>query len=219
MPKSIFILLIFTLLIAAITAQSQQPTHVVPLQTFPRDHRFITVSGDPTKPGALYMLRIHSEAGYIIMPHTHPEDEHITVLKGTWALGMGDRFNPAALEPMEVGGYGLVGKKMSHFGFSKTDAIVQVHGIGPFTTTWVTPMYQLTDKGVLLSTAANLPGQPAATTPPDCFPLKLGTHARAALGDGVIVEAQCTPGQLTQYRIEKPDGVLFWAQREELTTP
>ena len=132
---------------------------------------------------------------------------------------MGERFDPNTLEPMEIGGYGLVGKKMTHFGFSKTDAIVQVHGIGPFTTTWVAPMYQLTDKGVLLSTSANLPGQPTVTIPPDCFPLKLGTHARATLGEGVIVEAQCTPGQLTQYRIEKPDGELFWAQRQELTTP
>ena len=78
---------------------------------------------------------------------------------------MGDRFNPKVLEPMEVGGCGLVGKKMTHFGFSKTDAIVQVHGIGPFTTTWVTPMYQLTDKGILLSTSAAEPGRPTGTAP------------------------------------------------------
>jgi hypothetical protein len=28
--------------------------------------------------------------------------------------------------------------------------------------------------------------------------------------------AQCTPGELTQYRIEKQDGERFWAQRGEL---
>ena len=200
-------------------SQERKSSHVVPMSTFSRDHRFATVSGDPTKPGALYVIRIHSEAGYIIMPHTHPEDEHITVLKGTWELGMGERFNRKALETMEMGGYGLVGKKMTHFGFSKTDAVVQVHGIGPFTTTWVTPNYELTDHGVLLSTSANLPGSPTSTVPSDCFALKLGTHARGALGEGVIVGAQCTPGQFTQYRIEKADGELFWAQREELTTP
>lgn len=218
MVKKIPALLVFTIL-ATLSARSQEPTssHVVPMSTFSRDHRFVTVSGDPTKPGALYVIRIHSEAGYIIMPHTHPEDEHITVLKGTMELGMGDRFNPKALESMEMGGYGLVGKKMSHFGFSKTDGILQVHGIGPFTTTWVTPNYQLTDHGVLLSTSANLPGTPASTVPSGCFDLKLGTHAHGALGDGVIVGAQCTPGQLTQYRIEKPNGELFWGQREQLT--
>ena len=220
MVKKIPALLAFAIL-AALSARSQVPTssHVVPMATFSRDHRFVTVSGDPTKPGALYVIRIHSEAGYIIMPHTHPEDEHITVLQGTWELGMGERFNRKALETMEMGGYGLVGKKMAHFAFSKTDAVVQVHGIGPFTTTWVTPNYELTDHGVLLSTSANLPGSPTSTVPSDCFALKLGTHARGALGEGVIVGAQCTPGQFTQYRIEKADGELFWAQREELTTP
>jgi hypothetical protein len=220
MIKSIPALLIFAIL-AMLPAWSQESTssHVVALKPFPRDHRFAIVSGDPTKPGALYVIRIHSEAGYIIMPHAHPEDEHITVLKGTWELGMGDRFNPNALESMEMGGYGLVGKKMAHFGFSKTDAVVQVHGIGLFTTTWITPNYELTDQGVLLSTSANLPGRPTSTVPPGCFDLKLGTRARAALGEGVIIGAQCTPEQLTQYRIEKAGGEIFWAQRQELTTP
>jgi hypothetical protein len=37
------------------------------------------------KPGALYVLRLHREAGYIIMPHAHPEDENIVVVKGSWA--------------------------------------------------------------------------------------------------------------------------------------
>ncbi len=200
---------------------AQQPiqSHIVPLKTFPRDHRFETVSGDPTKSGALYVIRIHSEVGYIIMPHTHPEDENITVLKGSWALGMGDRFNPAALETMEVGTYGFVAKKMAHFGFSRTEAIVQVHGIGPFRTTWVTPIYALTDEGVLLSTSAADPGRPTSTVPPGCFALKLGSHASGSYGEGVVIGAECTPGQLTQYRIEAANGERFWAVRGELTTP
>ena len=40
----------------------------------------------------------------------------------SWALGMGERFNPDALETMEVGTYGLVAGKMAHFGFSRTEA-------------------------------------------------------------------------------------------------
>lgn len=226
MAKSIPMLLIFLVLVtlsgkaqqAGASAQGIQG-HVVPLKPFPREHRFETVSGDFTKPGALYVIRIHSEAGFIVMPHTHPEDENITVVKGSWALGMGDRFNRDGLEMMEVGGYGLVGKRMAHFARSKTDAIVQVHGIGSFTTTWVTPLYELTDKGVLLSTSAAVPGRPTATVPGGCFDLKLGEHARAGLGEGTVVGAQCTPGQLTQYRIEKNDGERFWAVRAELTTP
>jgi hypothetical protein len=200
---------------------AQQPVkpHVVALKKFPLDQRFETVSGDPAKSGALYVIRIHAEAGYIIMPHTHPEDENIVVVKGTWALGMGDRFNRQALETMELGTYGLVAKKMAHFALSKTDTIIQVHGVGPFTTQWVVPMYELTDKGVFLEASAAEPGRPTPTSPPGCFVLKLGTRVRCSYGEGVVAGAQCTPGQLTQYRIEKANRDRFWAQRDELNTP
>lgn len=231
MPKNIpalILLVVFLMVFVVVTAisgRSQQadhapqaaPSHVVPLRTFPRDLRFEAVSGDIKKAGEVYVIRIHSEAGYIVMPHFHPEDEHIVVVKGSWALGMGEKFSPDKLETMDVGTYGLVAKKMAHFARSRTDAIVQVHGIGPFTTTWVTPMYELTDQGVFLSTSAAEPGRPTSTIPSDCFELKLGTRARGMLGEGLIIGAQCTPGQLTQYRIEKTDGEHFWAQREELT--
>ncbi|HET8923443.1 MAG TPA: cupin domain-containing protein [Candidatus Acidoferrum sp.] len=199
----------------------QQPGegHVVPLKEFPLDQRFETVSGDPAKSGAPFVIRIHAEAGYIIMPHTHPIDENIAVVKGSWAVGMGDRFNQQALEPMEVGAYALVPKTMAHFALSKTDTIVQVHGIGPFTTRWVVPVYELTDKGVLLETSAAEPGRPTATSPSGCFALKLGARVHGSYGEGIVVAAQCTPGQLTQYRVERSDGERSWAQSNELSTP
>src|SRR5258708_8785628 len=131
--------------------------HVVPLKTFPPGQRFETVWGERAKAGALYVIRIHAEAGYIIMPHTHPEDENIVVVKGSWALGMGDRFNRQALEPMEVGTFGRSPKKMAHFALSKTDTIIQVHGIGPFTTPSAVPVSQPTAQGVLLETSAAEP--------------------------------------------------------------
>ncbi len=197
-------------------AQQSTQQRVVPLKTFPIDQRFETVSGDPTKAGGLYVIRIHAEAGYIIMPHTHPEDENIVVVEGSWALGMGDRYHENALQPMELGAYGLVPKKMAHFALSKTDTIIQVHGVGPFTTHWVVPMYELTEKGVLLETSASEPGRPTSTSPPGCFNLKLGTRVRGSYGEGFVAGAQCTPGQLTQYLVQKADRERFWAQGEKL---
>ena len=199
-------------------AQQPAQSHVVPLKKLPKDLRFETVSGDPSKSGAPFVIRIHAEAGYIIMPHTHPIDENIVVVKGSWAVGMGDRFNRQALEPMEVGTYGLVPRTMAHFALSKTDTIIQVHGIGPFRTQWVVPMYELTDKAVLLETSAAERGRPTPMSPPGCFVLKLGDRVRGSYGEGVVIGAQCTPDQLTQYWIEKSDGERFWAQRDELGT-
>ncbi len=220
-------MLFILVVLAAVSVWSQQisvaqqpvESHIVPLKKFSVVHRFETVSGDPAKSGEPFVIRIHAEAGYIIMPHTHPVDENIVVVKGSWAVGMGDRFNRQALEPMEVGTYALVPKTMAHFALSKTDTIIQVHGIGPFTTQWVVPIYKLTDKGFLLETSAAEPSHPAPASPPGCFVLKLGDRVRSSSGEGVVVEAQCTPGQLTQYRIEKQNGERFWAQRDELSAP
>jgi hypothetical protein len=199
--------------------QQAGESHVVPLKKFSAGHRYETVSGDPAKSGEPFVIRIHAEAGFIIMPHTHPVDENIVAVKGSWALGMGDRFNAQALEPMEVGDYGFAAKKMAHFALSKTYTIIQVHGLGPFTTQWVVPIYKLTDKGVLLETSAAEPGRPVPTSPPGCFVLKLGDRVRGGSGEGVVVEARCTPGQVTQYRVEKQNGDHFWAQRDELSAP
>jgi hypothetical protein len=201
----------------------QQPVehHVVALKTFtklPTDKRVEKVAGDPAIVGAPFVIRIHAEAGYVIMPHTHQVDENIVVVKGSWAFGMGAHFNQDALEPMEVGAYAFAPKDMAHFALSKTATIIQVHGIGPFATHWLVPMYEISDQGVVLKIAAGDPGRAVPASPQGCFVLKLGTRVRGDIGEGVVVGAQCTPGQLTQYRVEKADGELFWAQRDKLNT-
>ena len=72
-------------------AQQTVESHVVPLKhssIVTMDKRFEAVRGDRTKPGEPFVIRIHAEAGYIVMPHTHPIDENIVVVKGSWALGI-----------------------------------------------------------------------------------------------------------------------------------
>ena len=67
------------------------------------------------------MLRIHNDAGYVCAPHTHPTDENIVVVQGTWGVGMGPRIGLSTVEPLEVGAYGLVPSKMAHYCWSKTE--------------------------------------------------------------------------------------------------
>jgi quercetin dioxygenase-like cupin family protein len=78
-------------------------------------------------------------AGYKIAPHWHPTDEHVTVLSGKFALGMGEKLNEAAAKEIAAGGYALLPAEMRHFAVAKTEAIVQVHGMGPFALTYVNP--------------------------------------------------------------------------------
>jgi len=83
--------LIAALLVNAVTLLAQRDsatTRVVPVW---RDGQLVTrVSGDPSVAGAPYVIRIWNFDNQIVLPHTHPEDEHIVVVQGTWFLAEGD---------------------------------------------------------------------------------------------------------------------------------
>jgi hypothetical protein len=118
---------------------------------------------------------------------------------------------------MELGTFGSVPKKMAHIAWSKTETIVQVHGIGPFSSELVDPVYELTDHGVFVLTSLLQHGKPAQSSPPDCFALKIGEPVRGDAGEGVVVGARCSPAnRLTQYWVGKPNGERFWAAVQEL---
>jgi hypothetical protein len=78
-------------------------------------------------------------AGFKIAPHWHPADEHVTVLSGTFSVGMGEKFDRTVMKDLPAGGYGLLPAEMRHFAMAKTAAAIQVHGTGPFALTYVNP--------------------------------------------------------------------------------
>ena len=175
------------------------------------------VWGDPAAPGVPFVFRIHNEAGFVVLPHLHPMDENIVVVSGSWALGMGRRFDRSALEPLELGAFGFVPKTMAHFAWAKAETVVQVHGVGPFVSTLVDSVYELTNKGVIARLSLLQPGVPTQSARSECFALQIGTRVRGARGGGVVVGAQCSPAnRFTQYRVQRADGVRFWAVLKDL---
>jgi quercetin dioxygenase-like cupin family protein len=109
-----------------------------PPPVFRKGARMTVLSGDPGKAGP-FVVRLKMPAGYKIAPHWHPTDEHLTVLSGSFALGMGEKFDPAALKTLPAGGYALLPAEMRHFAMAKTAGTIQVHGTGPFVLTYVNP--------------------------------------------------------------------------------
>lgn len=105
---------------------------------FEKGMGFAVLAGDPGKEG-LFVVRLKLPAGYKIAPHFHPTDEHVTVLSGTFALGMGDKLDKAAAKQLTAGGYALLPAQMHHYAIAISDATVQVHGMGPFSLTYVNP--------------------------------------------------------------------------------
>ena len=98
-----------------------------------------SVDGDLNAEGAPFVLRLRRADGAKIPAHWHPTDENITVLRGILLVGMGEAFDEAKLQAMNVGNFVSVPKDMRHFAMSKGETIVQVHGSGPFQATWVNP--------------------------------------------------------------------------------
>ena len=105
---------------------------------FEKGMSFAVISGDPSKPG-LYVVRAKLPAGYKIAPHWHPTDEHVTVLSGTFALGMGEKFDKTKMTKFPAGGYALLPADMRHFAMAATAVTIQIHGQGPFSLNYVNP--------------------------------------------------------------------------------
>src|SRR5215472_13619968 len=59
---------------------------------FPKGAQFSVLAGDPTKEG-LYVFRLKLPAGYKVPPHMHPNDENVTVISGTFNIGVGSAFD------------------------------------------------------------------------------------------------------------------------------
>jgi quercetin dioxygenase-like cupin family protein len=98
-----------------------------------------SVAGDMNAEGAPFVVRIRCADGAKIPAHWHPTDENVTVLKGTFLVGMGETFDESKLQTMNVGNFLTVPKEMRHFAMSKGEAILQVHAVGPFKVNWVNP--------------------------------------------------------------------------------
>ena len=97
------------------------------------------IEGDPTTPNALFTIRIEVPDGFTIAPHSHPADEHITVISGTFNMGMGDAFDKKASTALLAGSFAVMPKGHHHFAWAKGETVVQVHGIGPWGIVYVNP--------------------------------------------------------------------------------
>src|SRR5215471_12117482 len=88
--------------------------------------KMAVIDGNPSASG-LYTVRLTMPDGYKIMPHFHPTDENITVLKGNFMMGIGDKFDEKALVTIPQGGYMSMKTGTHHYAMAKGETIVQVH--------------------------------------------------------------------------------------------
>jgi Domain of unknown function (DUF4437) len=104
----------------------------------PAGAKFAVLEGDPAKEGP-FVMRLWLPDGFRIPPHWHPKVERITVISGTFNLGMGEKFDQSATRAMTAGTFGFWAAGMRHFVWAKGETVIQLHGTGPWMITYVNP--------------------------------------------------------------------------------
>ena len=106
--------------------------------SLPPGARFAVLEGDPTKEGP-FTMRLSLPDGFRIPPHWHPKTERVTVISGTFNMGMGSQFRTEGANRMTAGTYGYWEAGLHHFAWSEGETVVQLHGIGPWQINYVNP--------------------------------------------------------------------------------
>lgn len=97
------------------------------------------VQGDPSKPGVPFIVRLRLPDKYKIAPHTHPTDEHVTVISGSFKIGMGGTFDDTKMATLPAGAFATAPAQHEHYAQAQGATVVQVNAIGPFAITYVNP--------------------------------------------------------------------------------
>jgi quercetin dioxygenase-like cupin family protein len=106
--------------------------------SLPPGAQVAVLDGDPGKDGP-YVLRAKLPSGYKVPPHTHPTDENVTVISGTFHIAMGDKFDATKGDAVKAGGFFSAKKGMQHYGWTTGATVIQVHGMGPFVINYINP--------------------------------------------------------------------------------
>lgn len=149
MSKSSYYALALTLFGLSVSSSAQQEPHLVALPDeivwgpaspkLPAGAQIAVILGDMSKPGELYVFRAKLPGGYSVAPHTHPMDEHITVIAGVMMLGFGERRLEEGMLELPAGSFVTLPKNMAHYNRMKGETILQFHGIGPYDIIYVNP--------------------------------------------------------------------------------
>jgi len=101
-------------------------------------NRSAVLAGDPNGTGLYLVINKWLKGNNFSRPHFHANDRFITVLKGTWWVGSGRKFDPADTVPMHEGTFVThFGGQVHWDGAKEEDAVLLIVGMGPAASTRV----------------------------------------------------------------------------------
>ncbi|MGE5791907.1 MAG: cupin domain-containing protein [Bacteroidota bacterium] len=99
----------------------------------------IAVIEGPMSEAVPFTIRLKFPANYQIPAHWHPAIERVTVLSGTFYMGVGDKLDRSKSMALAPGSIMILQPKTNHFAWNKDEVIVQLNGNGPWGITYVNP--------------------------------------------------------------------------------
>ena len=97
------------------------------------------LEGNPMASSGDYTIRLKMPDGYRIAPHWHPKRENVTVISGTFKVGMGDHFVESSMLTFPAGSFAYLDPDMHHYAMASGEVVVQIHGISPVQFNYVNP--------------------------------------------------------------------------------
>jgi hypothetical protein len=101
--------------------------------------QFAVLEGDPTASTGDFTIRLKMPDGFRISPHWHPQRENVTIISGTFKVGMGDEFDTTKMGTFAAGSFAYLDPSMHHYAMASGETIVQVHGQSPLQFNYVNP--------------------------------------------------------------------------------
>ena len=129
----------------ATLAVAESPTHTMvspdqlkwnDVPSLPPGAKLAVIEGPLNEPSP-FVFRLKLPANYRIPAHWHPAIEHVTVISGTFYMGMGDALDASQAMALPAGGAAIMQPKTNHYAMTRDEVIVQVHGVGPWGITYV----------------------------------------------------------------------------------
>lgn len=100
----------------------------------------IAVLEGPMSAAVPFTARLKLPANYRIPAHWHPAVERITVLSGTFYMGMGEVLDTSKGVAVPTGGFAVMQPKTPHFAYTTTEPVeLQLHSTGPWGVTYINP--------------------------------------------------------------------------------
>src|SRR3712207_6250631 len=104
----------------------------------PKGAEVAVLYGDPSKEGP-FAMRLKFPTNYRIPPHTHPAHEIVTVISGTFKVGMGEAADRSKAQALPAGSLFGYPPGTPHFAYIDEETVIQITTTGPWGLSYVNP--------------------------------------------------------------------------------